>query len=506
MAATPASGDRLAPAGEVSDAPPRDDRFAAARHVADAVLYEGYVLYPYRASARKNQLRWQFGVLGPEGSGEASSMRTEVVVDGGSRTRLSVRIRGLQVQSRTVEEVHGDGFRPVSALDVGDQIWTTFEEAVEHEIDLSDAGLDDLVDAGQSVDVEWTGSREDELITGPDGAVIGRVVRRRLPVTARIRVRAHWFDGPYPLARLTIDIDNTTGWTGVGAGPPRPEDGDPRAPTTGRDEVVRRSLVAVHTLVAVDNGRFLSALDPPRFAEAAVASCTQVGTFPVLIDDTVVLSSPIILYDRPAVAPESEGDLFDATEIDEILALRVLTLTDDEKREARGTDPRSAAVMDRIEAMTPASFEALHGTFRSISPLAPDSSPGPTAAVRPPAGLGPRSAVGARSPVGTDDGLMDPERWWEPAIDASFNPWTDTVLVGAAVVAQGSRVRLCPIRRADAQDLFVVGREATVAGVFHDVDEEVHLAVVLDDDPGAELHQWHGRYLYFHLDEVEVLS
>ena len=485
---------------------PRHDRFAAARQVADAVLYEGYVLYPYRASARKNQLRWQFGVLGPEGSGEASSMRTEVVVDGGSRTRLSIRIRGLQVQSRTVEQAHGDGFRPVSALDAGDQLWTTFEEAVEHEIDLPDAGLDDLVAGGRGLDVEWAASCEDELITGGDGAVIGRVVRRRLPVTARIRVGAQWFDGPYPLARVSIDITNTTGWTGVEAGPPRRHGGDPSAPTTGRDDVVRRSLVAVHTLAAADHGRFVSALDPPRFAEAAVASCTQLGTFPVLIDDTVVLSSPIILYDHPAVAPESEGDLFDATEIDEILALRVLTLTEDEKREARGTDPRAAAVMDRIEAMTPASFEALHGTFRSLASIGPDSSLGSASTFRPAAAAGPLAGLGPRSAAGPGDELIDPERWWEPAIDATFNPWTDTVRIGAAVVSKGSRVRLRPIRRADAQDLFVAGRQATVAGVFHDVDDEVQLAVVLDDDPGAELHQWHGRYLYFHLDEVEVVS
>ncbi len=39
-----------------------------ARTVADAVLYEGYLLYPYRATSAKNQVRWQFGVLGPPGA------------------------------------------------------------------------------------------------------------------------------------------------------------------------------------------------------------------------------------------------------------------------------------------------------------------------------------------------------------------------------------------------------------------------------------------------------
>jgi len=79
------------------------------------------------------------------------------------------------------------------------------------------------------------------------------------------------------------------------------------------------------------------------------------------------------------------------------------------------------------------------------------------------------------------------------------------VRVGADLVASGTRVRLRPSRRADAQDLFVDGREAIVAGVFHDVDGGVYLAVSVDDGP-AELAPAHGRYLYFATDEVEVLE
>ncbi len=79
-----------------------------------------------------------------------------------------------------------------------------------------------------------------------------------------------------------------------------------------------------------------------------------------------MLSSPIILYDHPEVAPESQGDLFDATEIDEILALRVLTLTDDEKDEARRTDARAAAIVDRIDAMSPEVWARLHGAMRPL--------------------------------------------------------------------------------------------------------------------------------------------
>ena len=189
-------------------------------------------------------------------------------------------------------------------------------------------------------------------------------------------------------------------------------------------------------------------------------------------DDALMLSSPIILYDHPEVAPESPGDLYDATEIDEILALRVMTLTDEEKAEARGTDARAAAIIDRCESMSPDAWARLHGTMRSSG--------------------------GAAAPA-------EAVPWWDPGVDESVDPGTDVVRVGAVDVRTGTRVRLRPSRRADAHDLFLAGMDATVAGVFHDVDGELHVAVTLDDDPATEELAWQGRYLYFHPEEIEPL-
>jgi hypothetical protein len=234
------------------------------------------------------------------------------------------------------------------------------------------------------------------------------------------------------------------------------------------------------------DGELVSLLDPPDRAKEAVADCHNEGTFPVLIGDAgearVMLSSPIILYDHPAVAPESPGDFCDATEIDEILALRVLTLTDEEKAEARGTDRRAAAIVDRCDDMPPELWERLHGAVRSLQP--------------------------ATAPAhGYDDAAADePLPWWDPGIDGGVDPWTDTTWVGGVEVGKGTPVRLRPSRRADAHDLFLAGRTAVVAGVFKDVDGEEHLAVTLDDDPAAELFEWQGRFLFFHPDEVEVLG
>jgi hypothetical protein len=237
-------------------------------------------------------------------------------------------------------------------------------------------------------------------------------------------------------------------------------------------------LIAVHTMLAVEDGTFVSLLDPSEDAAPAAASCRSDGSYPVLIGDgDVVLASPIILYDHPEVAAQSPGDLYDSLEIDEILALRVMTLTDQEKSEARGTDPRAAAIIDRCDDMSAETLGQLHGQMRPVgSPAAPDFADEP-----------------------------DALPWWDPAVDATFDPWTESVWVAGVEIAKGSAVRLQPSHRADAHDIFLAGMAATVAGVFTDVDGDQHVAVTVDDDPATEELMWQGRYLFFHPDEVAPL-
>ena len=109
-----------------------------ARAIADAVLYEGYLLYPYRATSSKNQSRWQFGVVGPPGAsdagiGEDDSLSAQFLVDGDSELTLVVRF--LQLQHRHPErDVGGGTFEPVDELTSGLQSWVTWDEAVEREL------------------------------------------------------------------------------------------------------------------------------------------------------------------------------------------------------------------------------------------------------------------------------------------------------------------------------------------------------------------------------------
>jgi hypothetical protein len=161
----------------------------------------------------------------------------------------------------------------------------------------------------------------------------------------------------------------------------------------------------------------------------------------------LVLASPIILYDYPQIAPESQADSFDATEIDEILLLRVLTLSETEKQELRQGDPRARAILARAEALSSEELLRLHGRLRQT-------------------------------------------------------PNT------ASAISVGERVRLRPKARADIFDLALAGRVATVRTVERDFEDRLHLSVTVDDDPGADLGELGlpGHRFFFFADEVERLS
>lgn len=445
-----------------------DQVFGQARRVADAVLYEGYILYPYRASARKNHVRWQFGVLAPqrwcEGGGcESSWMQTEILVEIGAEPRLVGKLRALQPQRRAIEDLEG---RRVESLEAAGELFTSWEEGVDREVDFE-------IDLGGPVEdvvlFDLPAAVEREPIRTKSGDVVGTFVRERCAVEGEITIVVTPVDAASPLARVRVRVDNLT-----------------EAPEAGasRDQALQSSLVGAHTLLALLGGEFVSMVDPPEWARGAVETCKNLRTWPVLVgpatDRSLVLSSPIILADRPEIAPESPGDLYDATEIDEILTLRTMTLTDDEKREARATDPRAAAIIDRADTMPAEMLERLHGAIRS---LRGDAAP----------------------PV---DATIDAP-FWDPGADASVSPETDSVEVAGVPVAKGSRVRLLPgqgKRRTDAQDMFLVGRSARVQGVFLDVENQRYVAVTLEDDPGADLHVQHGRFLYFYPDEIEPLG
>lgn len=317
----------------VAFTPGTEARFAVARHVADAVLFEGYVLYPYRASAAKNRLRWQFGVLVPPSWSAAAEEHdfqyTECLMEPRTGAELAVEVRFLRAQRRTVEELREDGtYAPTGELRLADRVLVAWDEGVEERVTLV-VPVGELRGEGTALPFTRPAAEEVEEVTDADGRVLGRLVRRREEISGTLRISAAELDGPYRVERLSVTVENTSSWTAER--------------DTDRHAALPYSLVATHTLLRLDGGSFLSMTDPPEWAKGAVATCRNLHTWPVLAGepgrDDLMLSSPIILEDHPAIAPESPGALYDATEIDEILALRTAALTDEEKREARAPTP-----------------------------------------------------------------------------------------------------------------------------------------------------------------------
>jgi hydrogenase maturation protease len=441
----------------------------SAETIADAVLYEGYLLYPYRGSALKNRYRWQFGIVSPRAhtGGEAGPclMQTECLIEPGAQPVLDLKVRFLQVEVRQVERLvrAPDQWEAVESIMVERRELITWDEARPRELAVSRVEVREA-HADHAYSFQVDGGRELEIVRNGAGEVAARLVRERWPISCLIHVA---LEPAGEFRKLSVRIENVTPCTS--------------AAESDRPAVLRRSLIGAHTLLAISDGAFVSLLDPPPHAAAHVSGCRNLHTWPVLVgqapERTLMLSAPIILYDYPSVAPESPGDLFDGTEIDEILTLRVLTLTDQERQEALATDPRARQVIERAAALPPGAFERLHGATRYLG-----------------------DATERASDLSA----------WQALLNPAGDDADEVLEVEGRQVLKGSRVRLrAPAhsgRRADAMDMFLVGRTATVAAVYRDLEGQAHIAVTADDARAADLHEANGRYFYFRDDEIEVLD
>ncbi len=348
---------------------------AAADRIAKAVLYEGYMLYPYRPSAVKNQQRFNFGVVYPQSFSQAQkgtdpwTMQTECLVQGNLAAKLEVQVRFLQLVERSVEAIAEPGatsadsrnFLPVKALAVDGQTFYSWQEAVERELKIPATDLESLSRYSLQRPLHLAPAASDEELRNAQGALLGRIVRSQESIAGLVEARAH--EIAEQVFKITVSVRNITPLE------------NPASVT--RDHALMRSLVSAHVVLGIEGGEFVSLLDPPESLQAEVAGCHNQGTFPVLVGEEgqrdTVLASPIILYDYPQIAPESAGDLFDGTEIDEILSLRIMTMTAEEKSEMRQSDERARQMLERTETMPAEQFMKLHGVLRGLRPLKEDS-------------------------------------------------------------------------------------------------------------------------------------
>jgi hypothetical protein len=332
----------------------------AVKKIAEAVLYEGYMLWPYRRSATKNQQRWTFGGVYPRAYSEARGeddpwiMQTQCLVLGDEESAIEVRVRFLHVVERRVGRKNAGGaLEFVDELRIGGERYLSWDEATEREVAAGPFKLSELQSPGRvEIDIP-EGSREEPLAE-PTGEVVGAVVRGWRPLRGVVEVGAEPLrEGVF---RATVRITNTTPWGG--------ED---------RESTLRQTFVSTHAALEIEGGEFVSLMDPPEEFREAAQGCENIKMWPVLVGEegerNMMLSAPIILYDYPQIAPESPGDLFDGTEIDQLLVFNILNLTDEEKEEMRASDPRAREILERTESLSPEELMNLHGAIREFRML-----------------------------------------------------------------------------------------------------------------------------------------
>jgi hypothetical protein len=427
--------------------------FEGAEKIAAAILYEGYILYPYRPTAIKNRQRWNFGTLYPRVYAEAQNPRetfrlqAECIAIADENAALDIKISFLQLirQGRALDEAAMS-----TALTDPSLAW---EEAVERASEHPQIPLHDLLAKPQQLALHLNAS------TLPEEKV--DAIQANLQALFTIRAESV-ASGAY---RLHIELENITPLRSQAA--------------AKRDEALPHSLVSAHMLLGLTGGEFISMLEPREGYSEAVATCNNIGVFPVLVgtepERTTMFCSPIILYDYPQIAPESEGDFFDGTEMDEMLTLRVLTLTDAEKEEMRNGDPRARKILERTENLTPEAMLKAHGVVRSLRQI---------------------RDISADEPFGE----------WNPFEEAKAPP--ESVMVFGVPLRVGDRVRIWPQKNADIMDMALKGKVAVIEAIEQDFEDQVQFAVVLDDDPGREFGMMRqpGHRFFYSTEEVEPID
>lgn len=347
--------------------------------ITRTLLYEGYLLWPYRRSAIKNRRRWTIGGVypsdfaGAEGSGDSAELLCECLVEHDAAPTIELRIRFLHRVMRQVAVLHGAVLEEVDELRVGDEHYLTWDEAAEREVRVR---IDGVALAGDLIfPIAIPAGREEEWLARPGGERAGALLRSWEALEGLLEIAVERLDGQEEGAaagaepvgtklphaapampakqvyRLRARLRNRTSAVGL-----------------SREEALGRTFIAAHLVFEAVEGEFISLLEPPAALAQVASSCKNVGCWPVLVGEEgerrTILASPVIVYDYPQIAPESPGDLFDGTEIDQLLILNILGLTEAEKAELRATDPRAREILERAEALGPAEMAALFGAIR----------------------------------------------------------------------------------------------------------------------------------------------
>jgi len=328
----------------------------ATTEIARAVLYEGYLLWPYRHTALKNQRRWTFGGVYPEpfcrehGEGDRWWMRTECLLEAPAEAMVQAAVRFLHLLQRQPARVVEGELQPVDELVVGGERYIAWDEAQEGEVLLPPLSLAALREPYRQA-VEIADGRAVEWLSDAGDEVVGALLAEWETLSGRVELGAEELGAG--LWRVSLTLENTASWAGG-----------------GRAAAQRRTFCSTNAVLRTSDGGFISLTDPPAEHRAAAEACRNEGVWPVLVGEEgercTLLCSPMILPDYPRVAPESPGDLFDGGEIDQLLILSILSLTEEEQAEVRATDPKAREILERCAALSLEQLARLHGAIRDM--------------------------------------------------------------------------------------------------------------------------------------------
>lgn len=281
---------------------------------ADAILYEGYILYPYRTTVKKRQ-PGPVGDLYPEvycqgqGGSAAWSNQTECLVHGSPTTQLEVIARFLHLTARRVREMVPSQkewskgaekqTRPVESLRVGNELYHSWQEAQAREIALPRVTLGELSVRSRPRPFVFLGGCWTELLRGTGGMIVGVLEREQRPIKGVIEAMA--VEAAAGLYQVRLHMVNRTP---LGAS------------SSDRDEAEMRRLVSAHLALGVREGEFVSLTDPPDCYREAAAACRNDGVWPVLIGSPgatdTMLAAPLMLSDYPQARPQRPDSLIQA--------------------------------------------------------------------------------------------------------------------------------------------------------------------------------------------------
>jgi hypothetical protein len=451
--------------------------------IVQAVLYEGYILYPYRASAKKNRQRFTFGRVYPERysieqkGAEPFAMQTQCLIKATSPdAAVEVIVRFLHPTIREIGKLAPPidqlataelRYSLVPELKIDGTLYQSWQEAVEREIKVPLQKISGPVPPAKT-HFKFPARRTVEPIKNTKGETAAVIIRTEEELVGYVELAVEPID--VSVSKITVRIVNQT---------------PVHLAVLGSDTaIVCRTFASTHTILHAHGGEFISQIDPPADYAKAAEACVQIGTWPVLVGEEekqerdTMISSPIILYDYPRIAPESPGTLFDSGEIDEILSLRIMTMTDEEKNEMRNVDAQARQILERTENLDEEQLLEMHGAMRKTT------------------------LSSASNATISETIASSTENFFNPASKPQ------SFLLGGVRMKTGDRVRVRPKSRADIMDMALAGKIAIIESIEQDAEDQIHLALIMEDDPGKDLGflKQPGHRFFYTIHEVELLQ